>query len=119
MMVRCGDFERFIPSLLQQLADESIHEGRVLLRGDIIGPRGLLDPNTSLEAMYVCAPVLQPDEFSICEERDGPIVITWLVPLFAEEARFARTHGWEALEELFVEHGPDLTDWRRKALPVH
>lgn len=118
MMVRRGDFERFIPSLLQQLADESIDGGRALLRGDVIGPRGVLDPNTSLEAMYVCGPVYQPDEFSTCEEPDGPVVIAWLIPLFAEEARFALTHGWEALEKLLAEHDPDLTDWRRTPLPV-
>lgn len=87
MMVRRGDFERFIPSLLQQLADESIDEGRALLRGDVIGSRGVLDANTSLEAMYVCAPVYQPDEFSICEEPDGPVVIAWLIPLFAEDTQ--------------------------------
>ena len=119
MMVGRGDFDRFIPSLLQQLADESIHEGRALVRGDVISPRGVLDPNTSLEAMYVCAPVYQPDEFSICEEPEGPVVIAWLLPLFAEEASFALAHGWEALEKLLVEHDPDLTDWERAPLPVH
>lgn len=119
MMVRRGDFERFIPSLLQQLADESIDEGRPLLRGDIIGPRGVLDPNTSLEAIYVCGPVYQPDEFSMCEEPDGPVVIAWLIPLFAEEATFALSRGWKALERLLVENDPDLTDWHRTPLPVH
>lgn len=119
MMVRRGDFEKFVPSLLQQLAEESIHEGRAVLRGDVIGPRGVLDPNTSLEAMYVCAPVYQPDEFFTCEEPDGPIFIAWLIPLFADEATFALTHGWEALERLLVEHDPDLTDWQRRPLPVH
>lgn len=119
MMVRRGDFERSIPSLLQQLADESIEEGRALLRGDVIGPRGVLDPNTSLEAMFVCAPVYLPDEFSVCEESDGPVVIAWLIPLFTEEASFALTHGWEALEKLLVQHDPDLTDWHRTPLPVH
>lgn len=119
MMVRRGDFERFVPSLLQQLADESIQEGRALLRGEVIGPRGMLDPNTSLTALYVCAPAYQPDEFSICHDPDGPIVIAWLIPLFPEEANFALTHGWEALEDLLVEHEPDLSDWHRAPLPVH
>ncbi|MBT2534150.1 suppressor of fused domain protein [Arthrobacter sp. ISL-48] len=85
----------------------------------VIGPRGALDPGTSLEAMYVCAPVYLPDEFSACEEPDEPIVIAWLIPLFKEEAAFARTHGWEALERLLVENDPDLTDWHRPPLPVH
>jgi hypothetical protein len=119
ILVRRGDFEKFIPSLLQQLADESIEEGRAVLRGEVIGPRGALDPNTTLDALYVCAPFYQPDEFSVCEDSDGPIVIAWLIPVFAEEANFAVTHGWQALEELLVDYDPDLVDWLRAPLPVH
>jgi hypothetical protein len=120
MMVRRGLFERYVPSLMQQLAEEMIHEGRAPLRGEVIGPRGLLDPDTRLEAFLVYGPVYQPKEFAVCEDADsGPIIIAWLVPLFPDEASFADTHGWEALDSLLVEHDPDVADWLRPPLPVH
>lgn len=119
MMVRRGHFERYVPSMMQQLAEEMTHEGRAPLRGEVIGPRGPLDPDTRLEAFLVYSPVHQPEEFAVCEDGDGPIIIAWLVPLFPDEASFAGTHGWEALESLLEQHGPDVADWLRPSLPVH
>ncbi|MDN4643891.1 suppressor of fused domain protein [Arthrobacter sp. PsM3] len=118
MMVRRGYFERYVPSIMQQLAEEVIHEGRAPLRGEVIGPRGALDPDTRLEAFYVGVPIYQPDEFATCDDADGPVVIAWLVPLFPVEAAFVATHGWAALEDLLVQYDPDVTDWRRPPLPV-
>lgn len=119
LMVRRGHFERYVPSLMQQLAEDIIHEGRAPLRGEVIGARGPLDPDTRLEAFLVYGPVYQADEFAVCEDEDGPINIAWLVPLFPGEANFADSHGWEALESLLVEHDPDVADWLRPPLPVH
>lgn len=118
MMVRRGHFERYVPSIMQQLVEEVIHEGRAPLRGEVIGPRGPLDPDTRLEAFLVYSPYYQPDGFAACEDANGPIIMAGLVPLFPEEASFARTHGWEALESLLVQHDPDVDDWRRPPLPV-
>ena len=119
MMVRRGRCERYVPSILQQLVQEVIHEGTAPLRGEVIGPRGALDPDTGLEAFYFGIPVYQPDEFATCEDPDGPIVISWLVPLFPAEAAFVTTHGWPALEDLLVQYDPDVTDLHRPPLPVH
>lgn len=119
VLVRRGNFDKFIPSIFQQLADETPEGGRALLRGDLIGSRGVLDPDTSLEAFYVYSPVYQPDEFAVCKSPEVSIVIAWLIPLFAEEANFALTHGRQALEELLIEHDPDVGDWQRAPLPVH
>ena len=104
---------------MQQLVQEVIHEGRAPLRGEVIGPKGALDPDTDLEAFYFGIPVYQPDGFATCEDPEGPIVISWLVPLFPAEAAFVATHGWPALEDLLIHHDPDVTDWRRPPLPVH
>ncbi len=119
MMVRRGHFERYVPSILQQLAEEMVHRGRAPLRGELIGPRGPLDPETRLEAFLVYSPYYQPDEFAVCEDANGPVIIVMLVPLFPEEASFAATHGWKALESLLVEHDPDVDDWLRPPLPMH
>lgn len=119
MTVRRGHFERYIPSIMQQLAEEMVHEGRAPLRGEIIGPRGPLGPETRLEAFLVYNPYYQPDELAVCDDANGPMIIAMLVPLFPEEASFAATHGWEALETLMMEHDPDVDDWLRPPLPVH
>ncbi|WP_455834094.1 suppressor of fused domain protein [Pseudarthrobacter siccitolerans] len=119
MMVRRGHFERYVPSIMQQLVEEVILEGRAPLQGEVIGPRGPLDPDTRLEAFLVSSPYYQPDGFSVWEDAGGPIIIALLVPLFPEEANFAATHGWDALESLLVEHDPDVDDWLRLQLPVH
>ncbi|UKA68520.1 suppressor of fused domain protein [Arthrobacter sp. FW306-05-C] len=119
MMVRRGHFERYVPSVMQQIAEEMIHEGRAPFRGEVIGPRGLLDPDTKLEAFLLYSPYYQPDEFAVCEDANGPIIIAMLLPLFLEEANFAGTHGWEALESLLAEHDPNVDDWLRPPLPVH
>ena len=118
MMIRRGHFERYVPSTMQQLAEEVIHEGRAPLRGEVNGTRGALDPDTGLEAFYVGIPVYQPDRFAAYEDPDGPVVIAWLVPLFPAEAAFVATHGWAALEDLLVQHDPDVTDWQQSPLPM-
>nr|WP_251046843.1 suppressor of fused domain protein [Arthrobacter sp. ISL-85] len=118
MMVRSGHFERYVPSIMQQLVGEVIHRGQAPLRGEVIGPWGPLDPDTRLEAFYFGIPVYQPEEFATYEDADGPIIISWLVPLFPTEAAFVGSHGWSALEDLLIQHDPDLTDWRRLPLPV-
>jgi hypothetical protein len=118
MMVRRGHFERYVPSIMQQLVAEVVHEGRAPLRGEVIGPKGRLDPDTRLEAFLVYSPYYQPDEFAACEDADGPIIIALLVPLFPDEASFATAHGLEELESLLVQHDPDVDDWSRPQLPV-
>ncbi|TQJ36759.1 suppressor of fused domain protein [Arthrobacter sp. SLBN-122] len=119
ILVRRGHFERYVPSIMQQLVQEVIHEGRAPLRGEVMGPRGALDPDTGLEAFYFGVPVYQPEAFATCEDSEGPIVISWLVPLFPAEASFVATRGWPALEDLLIQNDPDVTDWRRPPLPVH
>jgi len=119
MMVRKGIFERYVPSLMQQLVGDLIHGGTAPLRGEVIGPRGRIDPDTCLEAFFVYNPVYLPDEFGTYKDTDGPVLIVWLIPLFREEASFAQTKGGEALAGLLLEYDPDLTDWRRPPLPIH
>jgi hypothetical protein len=119
IMVRKGMFERYVPSLTQQLVEEMIRGGQAPLRGEVIGLRGPIDPATRLEAFFVYNPVYLPDEFDTCQDPDGPIIVVWLIPLFREEAGFAGTHGGEALAALLLKHDPDLTDWLRPPLPVH
>jgi len=105
-----------IPSLLQQVALETLASGRALLRGDVLGPRGPLVPGSSMEAFYVGMPVYFPDEFATCEVEGESVVIAWLIPISRSEAAFVTEHGWPAFEERLVATDPDLTDVDRPSL---
>lgn len=102
---------------MEQRVEEVIHEGRPPLRGEVIGPRSALDPDTRLEDFYVGVPVYSPDELRNARAPMGRSSL-WLVQLFPVEAYLAAMHGGEALEELLIQYDPDVTDWRRPPLPV-
>lgn len=69
-------------------------------------------------------PLGKPDSiaevlFQIAGETSAaPVVLAWLVPLTQAEAHFARARGWAALEAVFVEHDPDLTDRGRTSVQL-
>lgn len=102
-----------LPSLIQQVGEETVHSQRPLLRGDVIGPRGPLIQGSQMEALYVTQPVYFPDEFATCREEYGAVVIAWLVPISASEAHYILHHGWSDFEDRLVEQDPDLTDFGR------
>ncbi|MFI6717728.1 suppressor of fused domain protein [Kribbella sp. NPDC050470] len=107
-----------LPSLLQPIGQACIQDGRALLRGDVLGPRGPLLAGSQMEAFYVAMPAYFPDEFATCEGPDGPVVISWLVPIAAPEAHYVARHGWEAFEDRLVEQDPDLTDFGRHPMKL-
>jgi Suppressor of fused protein (SUFU) len=105
-----------IAGVLFQMAEELIRRGRGLARGEVVGPRGRLFADMEMTAVVAASPVYLPDGFAICHTPAAPIVLTWLVPLTDAEARFALAHGWRALEAIFVEQNPDVTDLRRTSV---
>jgi hypothetical protein len=102
-----------VASILEQAGSEALDSGTAYLRGEVIGPRGPLFPNSQLEALYVAIPVYLPDEFAVCRENGRDIVLAWLVPIANDEAAFVATHGWKAFEDRLVELDPDLVDLHR------
>ncbi|GAA1575278.1 suppressor of fused domain protein [Kribbella hippodromi] len=105
-----------LPHLVQQVGEQAVRYGRPFLCGEVIGPRGPLLPGSLLEAFYVAMPVYFPDDFAVCESPDGPIVIAWLVPITAGEARYVAFNGWNAFEDRLVEQDPDLTSFSRQSI---
>ncbi|OJF13368.1 hypothetical protein BG844_15715 [Couchioplanes caeruleus subsp. caeruleus] len=71
-----------------------------------------------MTALVAAQPVYLPDEFAVCETPAAPVVLAWLVPLTQAEAHFAHTQGWAALEDVFVQHDPDLTDHERASVQL-
>lgn len=103
-----------VPALLQQVAGEAIASGHAYLRGEVIGPRGAVFDGSSLEALYVCAPVYFPESFAVYSGPEGDIVVAWLIPISSYEAAFVKRSGWHAFEDCLVREDPDLIDvWRK------
>jgi hypothetical protein len=107
-----------IPGLLQQIGTEALAAAKPLLRGDVIGPRGKLIEGSMMEAVYAAIPVYLPDDFAVYEGEGEQVVVVWLVPISAGEARYVKTHGWKEFEDRLLESDPDLTDVFRASLPV-
>jgi hypothetical protein len=116
-MARPEFCDRNIPAILHQAGTEAISRSRAYLRGDIIGPRGTLVSETSMEALYVSLPAYFPDSFATYKSSKGiSCVIAWVVPITSQEAEFAKTNGWEAFEDRLASIDPDLLDLRRKSI---
>lgn len=107
-----------VAGLLFQMAGELIQRGHGVARGEVIGPRGRLFAGTEMTALVAAQPVYLPDEFAVCETPAAPVVLAWLVPLTQAEAHFAHTQGWAALEAVFVQQDPDLTDHERTSVQL-
>lgn len=99
--------------ILFQVAAGLIASGRGLPRGEVIGPRGPLFGSGPMTALYAAPPVCLPDSFAVCDSGTAEIVMTWLVPVTDEEARYVRDRGWPAFEGALLAEDPDLTDLSR------
>jgi hypothetical protein len=102
--------------ILFQVAAELIDRGHGLRRGEVLGPRETLFGRGRTTALYAAVPVYLPDSFAVCREANRTIVLTWLVPITADEADVVRTQGWQAFEDALVTHNPDLTDIERDSI---
>jgi hypothetical protein len=110
-----GDPASF-PAILKELGDDCLKTHHAYARGEVIGPRGPLIPGSRCEALYVAPPAYYPEDFEVYEEPElPPIVIAWLVPITAAEARFAREHGPERFEAEVHRIDPDLLDFGRES----
>ena len=119
MLYRHGASYRNLPGILQQVGMRALHDKRCYLRGEVIGPNGPLTDGSRLEALYVAVPVYLPDSFQVFRPADGdPVVMAWLVPITAREARFVGEQGWEAFEHELQEEDPDLLDMTRESMDL-
>ncbi len=106
-----------IPGILMQVADMVLNSGKLLFRGDLIGPAGPIFEDSDLEALYVTAPAYFDDDFQMVHlEPNKDTIIVWLVPITKKEAEYVEKYGWEKFEDLLEEYDPDLTDFYRKSI---
>jgi hypothetical protein len=85
-------------------ADEGLGVGSVIALGRpwVAGSQA--------DHLLVVPPYVFPPGFATYDDGEREVVVLWLVPITAAEARYARRHGHEALEQLIE---------RRKANVAH
>lgn len=118
VLVARRDFgERNISRILSQITTWLLDHTMALLRGDVLGPNGVMFEGTHMEAFYVSQPAYHPEHFYTYDDGLAlPIIHVMLVPITAKEAEFVRLQGWSAFEDMLVELDPDLTDFFRESL---
>ncbi|MBP9944812.1 MAG: suppressor of fused domain protein [Vicinamibacteria bacterium] len=113
----CYDEFRTLPieNLLFIVGADVIASHTALAHGSVIGSRGPLFDGSKLEALLCLPPTYFPPAFEVVSDiGDGSeVAVVWLIPLYAAEADFATTHGWQRLATLLLEMDPDLLDLKR------
>lgn len=105
-------------SLIWQIGSMVLKARRPLLRGDVIGPAGIIVPESEATALYVTMPVYFPNEFATFADANGDVVVAWLVPITTREADFIACQGWDAFEDRLVVSDPNLADFRRVGMSL-
>ncbi|GAA3905095.1 suppressor of fused domain protein [Streptomyces lannensis] len=117
LSVRSENASGVFPALIHQLAMGLLEHGDAILRGDVIGPRGAIIPESSLEAFYAAIPVYYDDAFAAVDLESGSrTVMVWMVPIGKSEAAFVAKAGWAAFESKLAEQDPDLLDLKRSEI---
>lgn len=113
MMVR-GDGNDWVPSILGEVVESLLHNRRVVLQGEVIGPMGPIFPGSRLEALYAAMPVYCPEGFETWRGPSGDVAIIWLVPIAHSEAHFIWERGWDSFEDILARVDPDLLNMCRQ-----
>jgi hypothetical protein len=117
MLARRDSASSNLPAVLHQVGAEALARESAYLRGEIIGPRGMLFTGSALEALFVSAPVYFPKEFfGTSTQKIGRVIFAWLVPITTKEAGFVTTNGWSKFEDLLSQRQPDLLDYQRHSI---
>jgi hypothetical protein len=105
-----------IGGLLSHLAGQVALMRRPLLFGEAFPldfpVRGLPD----IEGFVAIDPRYHPDALYIASTREGPVAITWLVPITPAEVGYVTTAGIDAFLVLVAEQQPNLLKVRRRSI---
>ena len=116
-------FSAFVPDpsneivfFMLRFADLVLSKHEALLRGQVIGPGKSLFSNSAMNAIYISMPVIFEEGFNTFEGSSPPTVLVWLVPIFADEARYVEKYGWGKFEDILEQKDPDLWDIERQSV---
>lgn len=102
--------------LLAALASVSTDPARRLGVGSVIALGRPWIPGAGAEHLLVLPPYPFGAGFERCELADRTVIVLWLLPIAAAEARFVRAHGYEAFEQLMRREDIKVTDPARPSL---
>lgn len=92
-------------------------EGVVVAPGASLDVGGPLWEDAAFTAVLVAEPGGLVADLALKEPAD-PVRFLPLLPMTAAETAWKRVHGAEALQERWLQHGTDLRDPRRRAVPL-
>lgn len=92
-------------------------EGVVVAAGASLDVGGPLWEGAAFTAVLVAEPGGLIPDLALPEPAE-PVRFLPLLPMTPAETAWKRVHGAEALQERWLEHGTDLRDPRRKAVPL-
>ena len=99
-----------------RFADLVLSKHEALLRGQVIGPGKSLFSHSEMNAIYISIPVIFEEGFNTFEGSSPPTVLVWLVPIFADEARYVEKYGWGKFEDILEQKNPDLWNIERQSV---
>lgn len=100
-------------SFLLNVADSILFNHEALLRGQVIEPGRSIFTDSPMNAVYVSIPVLFDEGLYTFKETSPPTVLAWLIPIYANEAKYIKEHGWDNFEDILERKDPDLWDLER------
>ncbi|MCF2529852.1 suppressor of fused domain protein [Yinghuangia soli] len=92
-------------------------EGLVVAPGASLDVGGPLWEGSAFTAVLVAEPGGLVADLALPEPAE-PVRFLPLLPMTAAETAWKRVHGAEALQELWLKHGTDLRDPKRRAVPL-
>ncbi len=102
-----------IPPILLRAGMLPIDADDVAQLGDTFLDIEPLREVSPMDCLYVGRPLYQRPDFNPFDNGDVQVLFLWLIPVYAEEAEFIETEGWEAFERLMWELDVDPTDFVR------
>lgn len=122
-VLACWPDEEMSDSLLSHiysLAQTMAVTGESLGRGALVPipdePALRSDTEEPYVAWYATVPYFLPQAGVLCEAVEPPLMLTWILPVYENEAEFITANGPEAFEDLMLASREKLFSWPRASL---
>jgi hypothetical protein len=108
----------YLGRALHGIAKDILERHHALLRGDVLGPRGPVVPDSTLEAFFCIHPAYWPESFDLFEGPEFEVGFLWLVPITKKESDYIANEGWKPMLDKIEAQDPDLLDLKRPSLKL-
>lgn len=97
---------------LASLALDFIERHIPIPNSQVIPWHGGIFEGRNFSALYCTSARHMPEKFEVIE-GDPDLIFVWLIPIFPDEQRFCKEHGWKKFEDIIYEQQPDFFDLNR------